>query len=166
MKRIIPFFILFIITSSSFSSCDITHEEGVYYYYKDMYDFSQKNKFDASLFFNDWILTKVYYDTYRDGELVVREDITDDTPTEKWSFVARTELLCGDREGYWEYHYNYLYQDIATPYMREVLDLTTDVMILKGEELRSPTSTTFLQNKQGIHRFFVWEFHPKHEEDK
>lgn len=158
------FNLLFLIIASLLPSCDVDQVEGVYYYYKDKFDFSQKNKFDATLFINDWIVTKVYYDTYRDGELVVREDFTDYTPTEKWSFVDLTKLSFQDSNGRWEYHYNYLYQDIASPYMREVLELTTDIMILKGEELRSPTSTTYKQNKQGIHRFFVWEFHPKQEE--
>lgn len=45
--------------------------------YESWIDMSQTNRFNESLFCNDWILSKVTYEKYLDGVLTETEDITD-----------------------------------------------------------------------------------------
>ena len=45
--------------------------------YESWIDMSQTNRFNESLFCNDWILSKVTYERYMDGVLTETEDITD-----------------------------------------------------------------------------------------
>lgn len=165
MKKTILFFSLLII-ASLLPSCDVDHEEGDWYYCRERVDLSQKNKFGLSLFLNDWVLTNVYNELYKDGEFIIRDEEGYFPPLEL-SFTRIGGVYVGDKEYYWEYQYNHICSEaIGSPNQKEVMDLNEDVMILRWEELLSSKKTAFFKDPSGYHSFHIWEFHPKQEESE
>ena len=124
-------------------------------------DMTQKNKYEETLFCNDWIISKVYYETYVDGHLQSKEDQTDKWIGQDFCFKSDHSMTYGGSFGSWLYAYNYLMWRYSGGIYQvaEVLLLTKDVLHIKAEFLVS--GKPFFQDNSGTHCFWVYEYQAK-----
>lgn len=125
-------------------------------------DLSQQNRFNESLFCDDWILAKVTRERYVDGVL---KDIEDATPWwEKMEYIIRNDhtiRYCGV-DGIWLYSHNTLMWRIEGYYSYEVVGAEEGVLRLKQEDYPVGVPfTPFFKDKRGEHYFYVFEYHAK-----
>ena len=124
-------------------------------------DMTQKNKYEETLFCNDWIISKVYYETFVDGDLQSKEDQTNKWIGHKACFRIDHSMTYGGCFGSWLYAHNYLmwrYSDVYQ--VAEVLLLTKEDLHFQTEFL--PSGIPFFQDKSGTHCFWVYEYRAKH----
>lgn len=120
-------------------------------------DMTQKNKYEESLFCNDWIVSKVYYETFVDGYLQSKEDQTDKWIGHEVSFLVDYTMIFGGCLGSWLYSHNYLMLHYSGFYqVAEVVLLTKERLLFQIEFLTS--GIPFFQDKSGTHCFWVYEY--------
>lgn len=138
-------------------------------------DMSQTNKFNESLFFNEWTLSKVTMETYVDGVLTETEERADlfharELSIRKDYTVSIKNTLNPDKpqistlEGVWLYSHNTIMWKLnnGSYYSYEVAEAKADALSLKEESLPvGGPVTLYFKDKSGEHRFFVYEYTPK-----
>ena len=128
-------------------------------------DTSQNNKFDESLLFNSWILSKVTYETYIDGVLTRSSDQTGTWGKSVYTFRGNHSMTFGkDASGVWLYAHNYLFMRYygSCYYEYEVVGLKDDLLRLKQEDYPlGGNKTPEIKDKSGEHNFFVFEYVPR-----
>jgi hypothetical protein len=124
-------------------------------------DLSQQNKYNESLFCNDWILSKVSREHYVDGVLQDTEDAT--SWWSKMQYTIRNDhtIRYGGVDGVWRYSHNTLMWRIEGYYSYEVVGAEEGILKLKKEDypLGIPF-TPFFKDNRGEHYFYVFEYIP------
>ena len=126
---------------------------------KYLIDMSQKNKFNMSDFEGNWILNKVVYETYVDGELTDTEDHTTYWATMECSFYSDGTMYDGGN-GRWTYSHNFLiWQIYGGYYVSEVVNVNDTKLIYKREDYPCGVPIKpFYEDKSGKHCFDVFEY--------
>ena len=123
-------------------------------------DMSQTNRFNESLFCNDWTLSKVTYETYVDGILTETQDATDWWSKMEYSIKDDHTLRSGSSNGIWLYSHNFIMMKFnGGYYYYEVVESKPDELCLKSEEF--PIGITFIPyytDKSGEHNFNIFEY--------
>jgi hypothetical protein len=127
-------------------------------------DMSQTNKFNESLFCNEWTLSKVTMETYVDGVLTETEDRKVSTKELSIKKDYTVTIKNSTLKGIWLYSHNTIMWKLnnGSYYSYEVVEAKTDALSLKEEDLPvGGPVTPYFKDKSGKHRFFVYEYTPK-----
>lgn len=158
MKKILAFFtiipILFALSCTKMETNSDLVKKVEYWI-----DMSQSNKCDQSKFVGDWVLTKVDYEVYVDGELTETTDITSHWGAMEYSFNSDGTMYYGTK-GRWTYSYNFLIWEVwGGLYSYEVVDVSETKLVYKGEDyFLGGTKPPFYHDKSGRHCFDVFEY--------
>ena len=126
-------------------------------------DMSQKNKYNESRFYGDWVLSKVTLEKYQDGVLESTEDDHGFWDKDRRSFRKGHIMYHHDGlQGSWLYSHNWLLwkQHDGGYYGYEVSSVKSGVLVLKYEDF--PVGGHFLpynKDKSGEHYFRIMEYH-------
>lgn len=123
-------------------------------------DMSQTNKFNESLFCNDWILSKVMLETYVDGVLTEAKDCTDKWAVMEYTFNNDHRMIGMGDNGWWLYTHNCLMWKVSGGFQSyEVVKSDKDALHLKQEDypVGGPI-TPYFKDKSGIHSFWILEY--------
>lgn len=140
-------------------SCAKTEEPdlGEFQHCEHLIDLTQQNKYDETLFCKEWVLSKVYYETYVDGILQSAEDHTESDAGFTISFHDDHTMSYGGVKGSWLYTHNHLLTHFHIFYeVNEVIQMTNDLLLFK-QEFR-PSGAPFFKDPSGTHYFWVYEY--------
>ena len=126
-------------------------------------DTTQKNRFNADKFCQDWEFVSTQIEEWVDGSLTSTQDVDNVFPYRSLSFEPNGRMAAQGMSGKWHYAYNYLMIDVLNSggsiYWYEVKQLTGSKMVLRGEEypMGGPI-VTFHQDPAGRHIFLSFTY--------
>ena len=153
-------------TALSLALCSCQKEEyddlGEFERLRSSIDMSQTNRFDESLFSNDWMAKKWGGEFYVDGVLD-DSDIVEDTGPLKVTLSLRDDhtVTFKNKDGVWRYYHNHLLIHLYGEYFSyEVMELSSGTLKLRQEqyELGAPPIDPYFVDKSGSHYFYVIEY--------
>ena len=133
------------------------------------YDFASDywttyNQFSESLLYGKiWGLSKCYYETYVDGELIRTLDDPFDRSYHEFYFDANYSMRFNNSSGVWQYINNHIImRHDGSFYDYEVSDVTQSTLRLKHEErLLGSSNISYSVDKSGRHAFCIREYQAK-----
>ncbi|MBR5670487.1 MAG: hypothetical protein IKX11_01365 [Bacteroidales bacterium] len=133
--------------------------------YKTVIDlWETENQFSESLLCGKpWVFSKIYLETYVDGELSETLDYPFSTTSPVYFFNENHSMRINDSKGAWLYVKNrIIMRHDGSFYAYEVASVTQNTLILKREEAWFPETTVdYYIDKSGRHQFVVREFQAK-----
>ena len=122
-------------------------------------DMSQKNKFNQSQFVGEWTLSKVYKDTYVDGQLTKSEDVTSYYAAHEYTFNDNGTMRYSSTTGKWTYAHNFLIWSNQGIFSYEVVDVNADKLVYRNQNIPlGGYYVNYYKDKRGTHLFTVYEY--------
>ena len=155
-----------VVSALSLALCSCQKEEyddlGEFERLRSSIDMSQTNRFDESLFSNDWMAKEWGAEIYVDG-VFNDSDIVENTGMLTVSLSLREDhtVTFRNKEGKWRYYHNHLLIHLYGEYYAyEVMGLSSGTLKLRQEqyELGAPAIDPFFVDKSGKHHFYVIEY--------
>ena len=155
MRKLILF--SFAIVSSLLCACGkMDPDLGEFQDMEFLIDMSQKNQYNKALLCNQWILSKVTNEVYKDGVCESSTDVTHEWGKGTMDLILRDDnsMTIGSENGRWLYSHNYL---LWTPgwWAQEVLKVDKNSLILR---LELPFDELYFINSSGRHDFYIFEY--------
>lgn len=166
MKQFVQVLSLWAVVLFSISSCDEMRPtpdakfKGEFEGLLNYIDKSQRNKFNESLFCNDWVLTKVIKEIYVDGVLTDTSDYTHIFGKNEFTLCEDHTIKKSGSKGPWQYSHNIIVWKIhGSYYTYEVVESRADALHLKEESFpQGGRVTPYYKDKSGRHRFLIYEY--------
>lgn len=166
MKRFVQVLLLLSIVLFSIASCEKMRPtpnaklKGEFEVFKKWIDKSKRNKFNESLFCNNWVRSKVIEEIYVDGVLTETRDITHIFTISEFTLYEDHTIKGWSDTGPWQYSHNYIMWKLnGSYYMYEVVESRADALHLKEESFpQGGKVTPYYEDMSGRHRFWTYEY--------